>query len=60
MGESAERTAYVGDIYRVDVLGARAAGLRAVLLDPHGVHMEKPCERVASLGELPSLLTGPV
>jgi putative hydrolase of the HAD superfamily len=60
MGESAERSAYVGDIYRVDVLGARAAGLRAVLLDPHGVHVQKPCERVASLAELTSLLTGPV
>ena len=25
---------YIGDIYSVDVLGARAAGMRAVLLDP--------------------------
>jgi putative hydrolase of the HAD superfamily len=27
---------YVGDLYSVDVLGARGAGLDAVLLDPRG------------------------
>ena len=56
MGERPERAAYVGDIYRIDVIGARAAGLRAVLLDPHDNHAEKPCERVRSLGELVHLL----
>ena len=55
MGERAERAAYVGDIYHVDVIGARAAGLRPVLLDPHGIHGEKPCERVQSLDELVAL-----
>jgi HAD superfamily hydrolase (TIGR01509 family) len=55
MGERAERAAYVGDIYHVDVDGARAAGLRPVLLDLHGVHTEKPCERVQSLSELEAL-----
>ncbi len=29
-------TVHVGDMYGADVVGARAAGLRAVLLDPHG------------------------
>ncbi|MFZ1057795.1 MAG: HAD family hydrolase, partial [Candidatus Rokuibacteriota bacterium] len=28
---------YIGDLYSVDVLGARAAGMEAVLLDPGGV-----------------------
>ena len=55
MGERAERAAYVGDIYHVDVVGARAAGLRPVLLDLHGIHAEKPCERVRSLSELEGL-----
>lgn len=55
MGERADRAAYVGDIYHVDVLGARAAGLRPVLLDLHGVHADKPCERVQSLAELAPL-----
>lgn len=29
---------YVGDIYEVDVIGARAAGLEVILLDPHRQH----------------------
>jgi phosphoglycolate phosphatase-like HAD superfamily hydrolase len=35
-GAERERTLHVGDMYTADVLGARAAGLSAVLLDPHG------------------------
>jgi putative hydrolase of the HAD superfamily len=56
MGERAECAAYVGDLYHVDVVGARAAGLRPVLLDLHGLHAERPCERVQSLSELEALL----
>jgi len=33
-GVVAAEAAYVGDLYSIDVLGARRAGLRAVLLDP--------------------------
>jgi putative hydrolase of the HAD superfamily len=33
-GVRPEDAAYVGDLYSVDVLGARAAGLQAVLMDP--------------------------
>ncbi|HEU4367219.1 MAG TPA: HAD family hydrolase [Methylomirabilota bacterium] len=33
-GVGAHEAAYVGDLYSIDVLGARAAGLRAVLMDP--------------------------
>jgi putative hydrolase of the HAD superfamily len=29
---------YVGDIYEVDVVGARAAGMAVALVDPHGRH----------------------
>lgn len=35
-GSDPARTLHVGDIYAADVMGARAAGLPAVLLDPHG------------------------
>jgi putative hydrolase of the HAD superfamily len=35
-GTRPERTLHVGDLYAVDVLGARGAGLHAVLLDPFG------------------------
>jgi len=47
-----EEAAYLGDLYHVDVIGARAAGLTAFLLDPLGLHTDKPCPRVASLADL--------
>lgn len=50
-----EETAYVGDMYHVDVVGARAAGLTPVLLDPLGLHVDKPCTRVASLADVATL-----
>jgi len=34
---------YVGDLYAVDVRGARAAGLRAILLDPGGLWGPRDC-----------------
>jgi hypothetical protein len=39
-------------MYSVDVLGARAAGLRAVLLDPANLYASQDCSRVRSLDEL--------
>lgn len=52
----AKTTMHVGDLYHVDIVGARAAGLRAVLLDPAGVYLDVDCERVASLGELAAMV----
>lgn len=49
---------YVGDLPAVDVEGARAAGLTAVLVDPHDVHGDVDVPRIARLGELPALLAG--
>ena len=37
-GSRAETTVHVGDLYYVDVVGARRAGLRALLLDPHELY----------------------
>jgi HAD superfamily hydrolase (TIGR01549 family) len=56
LGARAEETAYVGDIFKVDVVGARAAGLLAILIDPRGVHGDKACHRVATLGEVAAVL----
>jgi len=56
MNVRAADAAYVGDVFKVDVLGARAAGMRAILIDPHDFHAERACERVASLAELAGLL----
>jgi putative hydrolase of the HAD superfamily len=43
---------YVGDIFAIDVLGARAAGLSAVLIDETGGYADVACPRIAALGEL--------
>lgn len=45
-------TIHVGDLYEVDVVGARAAGLRGVLLDERGLYEDADCPRVRSLREL--------
>jgi HAD superfamily hydrolase (TIGR01509 family) len=47
-----ETTLHVGDLYHVDVRGARAAGLEAWLFDVAGLYPEADCPRVASLVEL--------
>lgn len=49
---------YIGDLYSVDVLGARAAGLEAVLLDPGAVWGERDCRMARSLGEAVGLVVG--
>jgi putative hydrolase of the HAD superfamily len=33
-GVTADEAAYIGDLYSIDVIGARRAGIRAVLMDP--------------------------
>jgi putative hydrolase of the HAD superfamily len=51
------RCLYAGDLYAVDVLGARAAGLRAVLLDPFD-HFDLDVDRIPSVAHLPAYLEG--
>jgi putative hydrolase of the HAD superfamily len=53
-----ETTVHVGDLYHVDVLGARAAGLEPVLLDAGGLYPEADCFRVASLAALADAVEG--
>jgi HAD superfamily hydrolase (TIGR01549 family) len=45
-------TLHVGDLYHVDVVGARNAGLTAILLDRHDQYAQFDVERVRTLGEL--------
>jgi putative hydrolase of the HAD superfamily len=45
-------TAHVGDLYHVDVVGARAAGLTPILMDPHRLYPDADCWRVSSLESL--------
>jgi putative hydrolase of the HAD superfamily len=48
----ADTTLHVGDLYHVDVVGARRAGLRAMLYDPHDLYTAFDVPRVRSLAEL--------
>jgi len=57
LGVEAARALYVGDLYPVDVLGARSAGMEAVLLDPFdalGHWTDVP--RIPRLDRLPGFL----
>ena len=56
-GARPESTIHVGDLYHVDVVGARAAGLRAVLLDEAGLYTDADCRRLRSLRELVEAIT---
>jgi putative hydrolase of the HAD superfamily len=42
-GVAAHEAAYIGDLYSVDVVGARRAGIRAVLMDPGGCWGARDC-----------------
>ena len=57
-GATPDATIHVGDLYQVDVVGARAAGIRAVLLDEVGLCSDADCDRVATLAELVELVDG--
>lgn len=51
-GAAATSTMHVGDLYYVDVVGARASGLRAMLIDPFDLYKEYDVDRVRTLDEL--------
>jgi HAD superfamily hydrolase (TIGR01509 family) len=55
-GARRDTTIHVGDLYHVDVVGARAAGLRGVLLDEADLYSGVDCPRVRSLGEFVALI----
>ena len=52
LGVNPAEVLYVGDNYYADVIGARNAGLRPVLLDPDGVFPEAECDVIRVLGDL--------
>ncbi len=52
----ADTTVHVGDLYHVDVVGARAAGLRAALIDPANLYDGYDCPRVRTLDELVDMI----
>jgi HAD superfamily hydrolase (TIGR01549 family) len=55
---SAAETIHVGDLYHVDVVGARGAGITPVLFDVAGLYPEADCLRVRSLDDLTEAVRG--
>jgi HAD superfamily hydrolase (TIGR01549 family) len=55
LGTAAEETAMVGDSYEDDIEGARALGIRGILLDRDGYRPEEP-DRIDTLLALPAAL----
>jgi putative hydrolase of the HAD superfamily len=55
LGVAAAETVMVGDSYEDDIEGARALGIRAILLDREGRYPDEP-DRIAGLGALPAAL----
>ena len=56
IGVPPERALHVGDVYEIDVVGARAAGLAVVLVDVEDRSAGRDVVRVRSLADLPALL----
>ena len=56
MGAEPEASAYVGDIYSVDYLGATGAGMHAVLIDELGTYDGLDLLRIGKLAELDGVL----
>lgn len=57
MGLLPSEAVYVGDIYEVDVVGGRAAGLDVILLDPLGLHAGRDVPTAVSIAAVAGMLT---
>lgn len=57
-GGEAATTAHVGDLYHIDVVGARNAGLcEGILLDAAALYSHVDCRRIRTLAELVPMIT---
>jgi len=59
-GVAAHEAVYVGDLYSIDVLGSRAAGLGSILLDPGGFWGPRDCDTARDLGAAMALVLGTI
>ena len=48
-GVAADEAVYIGDLYSIDILGARGAGLQAILLDPGEQWGRRDCPKAKSV-----------
>jgi HAD superfamily hydrolase (TIGR01509 family) len=49
VGVRADEAAYIGDLYSVDIAGARRVGMRAVLMDPGGCWPALDCPKARTV-----------
>lgn len=56
MGLSPDEALYVGDLYEVDVVGARRAGMEAILLDDAGNHRGRDVRTAANVADVAEML----
>jgi len=54
-----DESVFIGDVFWIDIVGARSAGLPAILVDRWRLQTDVDCPRVESLEELGSLLENP-
>lgn len=57
MNTRADESLYVGDVYSVDYVGARNAGMQAILFDVAGAYRDRDLPRVESLEQLETWLS---
>ncbi len=58
LGLGPAQALYVGDIYEVDVVGARRASLDVILLDPLGLHAGREVRTARSVAEVAEMILG--
>lgn len=56
VGISPAEALYIGDLYSIDVVGSRAAGMHAILLDPAGLWNHVDCPKARDLSEAADLV----
>jgi HAD superfamily hydrolase (TIGR01509 family) len=56
LGVEPEEAVHVGDLYSVDVVGARAAGARAILIDPCGAWAVDDCPKARDVDDAARLI----
>jgi putative hydrolase of the HAD superfamily len=57
-GATPGTTLHIGDLYHVDVVGARAAGMLPLLVDADDLYTDADCPRVRTMNDLPDYLRG--
>ncbi|MCE2414674.1 HAD family hydrolase [Candidatus Poribacteria bacterium] len=57
VGVSAAEAVHVGDTYEADIVGAKNAGIRPILIDRDGTQTGRWRETIRNLSELPELLS---